>query len=337
MWGARAAAIALWVLVGAGALGGCAAFVVRPLASPTRAPKTTAPASSTGAEGFAELYVATYLSDAGGSETANDVLKTFYPGGDVDLRDVRPHTLYVTQTVALDATQVSKGYWSITVGARVMAASANGYVPLGLRAYQVGVARSAEGGFVATSAPGQVPLPRAASLPKLKGPALASPDATHSDVNAALQRFFAAYLTGQGELSRYVAPDAGLVAVSPAPYSGVALQRVSLEATTIKTAAGANPINTKGFVARVVVAAIDTAERTQVFSYSVELAQRENRWEVRKLLPAAPLAHTGAPAAAPTTTTTAFFSSDATPTTATTAPAAGSTSDDATTTPTTTP
>ena len=67
MWGAKAATVALWVLVGAGALGGCAAFVVRPLALPSHAAKVTASAPSTGAEGFAELYVAAYLSEAGGS------------------------------------------------------------------------------------------------------------------------------------------------------------------------------------------------------------------------------------------------------------------------------
>ena len=85
---------------------------------------------------------ASVATKAGGSDKAEDVLKTFYPGGDVDLRDVKPGSLYVTQTVALDATPLSKGYWSVIVGARVMAASPGGYVPAGLRAYQVGVARS---------------------------------------------------------------------------------------------------------------------------------------------------------------------------------------------------
>ena len=62
---------------------------------------------------------------------------------------------------------------------------------------------------------------------------------------------------------------------------------------------------------------------SQVFAYSVELVQREGRWEVHRLLPAAPLANAGdaAHVATPATTTTAVFSSDATPTTAIPAPA----------------
>lgn len=284
--GVRAASVGLWVLVILGALAGLASFFVRQAPAGASAPKVAERPPSIGAEGFAELYVATYLSEAGAGD-ATGAAKAFYPV-QVDLREMQARALYVAQTVALEASELGEGYWSVTVGARVLAAAgAGGYQPLETRAYQVGVARSVSG-YVATSLPAQVPMPAAAVVPKLRGPGLNSP--AQDEPTVAATRFFAAFLAGDGELARYVSPDSEMRAIRPAPYATITLRRVSIEEHD--DAEGARLV-------RAEVAATDAAGRTQILGYSLELARREGRWEVRRLLTAPPLASPARPDAFP--------------------------------------
>ena len=282
----RAVSAGLWVLVVLGALAGVASFFVRQAPAGASAPRTDERPPSTGAQGFAELYVATYLSEAGAGD-ASGAAKAFYPV-QVDLREMQARALYVAQTVTLEASELDEGYWSVTVGARVLAAAgAGGYQPLETRAYQVGVARSASG-YVATSLPAQVPMPASAAVPKLAGQGLNSP--AQDEPTAAATRFFAAFLAGDGELARYVSPDSAMWAITPAPYATIALRRVGIE--DHDGADGARLV-------RAEVAATDAAGRTQILGYSLELARREGRWEVRRLLSAPPLASPAKPGAFP--------------------------------------
>ena len=311
--GVRVVAVGLWVLVVLGALAGVASFFVRQAPAVASAPKTDERPPSIGAEGFAELYVATYLSEAGAGD-ASGAAKAFYPV-QVDLREMQARALYVAQTVTLEASELGEGYWSVTVGARVLAAAgAGGYQPLETRAYQIGVARSATG-YVATSLPAQVPMPAPAAVPRLAGQGLNSP--APDEPTVAATRFFAAFLAGDGELARYVSPDSEMRAITPAPYATTTLRRVGIEDSD--GADGARLV-------RAEVAATDAAGRTQILGYSLELARREGRWEVRRLLSAPPLASPAEPGEFPaepatreggrSTTTATAAPATTTPTTA---------------------
>lgn len=310
VWRVRATHAGLWALVVLGALGGLVGMFAR---GSSAAPKVAAPKqpSSLGAEGFAELYVASYLGDVG-ADTDDRVLRAFFPG-DADLRGVQARALYVTQTVSLAAIQVSEGYWSVTVGARVLAAAEGAYQPLGLRAFQVGVVELPVGGYVATTLPAEVPLPPTIKLPRLAGEAPGTPERNEETV--ALSRFFSAFLAGQGELSRYVTPDSQIAAVSPSPYASTQVRRAGIDELA------SDPDD--GRLARVEVAATDGGGRTQVLGYALELVRRDGLWQVRRLLPAPPLFDPATlPETAPSTTTGLRATTSSTPsTTSTSAPA----------------
>lgn len=290
----RAMSLGLWVLIGLAALGGLKGF----LAGPARAsaPVAKPPAPTVGPQGFAELFVSTYLGAGQGTE---DSLRPFYPQA-VEFRDVRPGVLYAARTTTLDARPVGERYWSVTVAADVLSVAADGYHPVGTRFYQVGVAGSPDGGYVATSLPAQVPAPLVARLPDLEVGTLedVNPD---DAVAEAVSRFAAAFLTGNGELVRYVAPTANLRPVQPAPFTGVRLTRLGARVLP-------GPDKAQQVVAE--FRATDAAGRVELLQYALELAQRSGRWEVRALLPAPPLVR---PATATSTTAGADLGTTTTP------------------------
>lgn len=270
----RATTVGLWALVGVGALAGLAGLATR--SAPATAAVVEPAPPSVSAEGFAEMFVATHLG--AGEEDRAAALAPFYPGATLQL-EPNLATLYVTRTATVAATEVSEGYWSITVAAEVLEPAAeDAYRPGGTRFYQVGVVE-AGGALAATSLPGQVPAPATAEAPELDVEGFRRADAAEPTTEA-MQRFFAALVAGDGELDRYVAPGTGLRAVDPAPYASVEVQRVALRSLNEADDA---------YRALVEVAATDAAERTQVFHYALELAMREGRWEVTELLPAVPL------------------------------------------------
>lgn len=270
----RATTIGLWALVGVSALAGLAGLATR--SAPATAAVTEPVPPSVSAEGFAEMFVATYLG--AGEEDRDEALAPFYPGATLQL-EPNLATLYVTRTATVAASEVSEGYWAVTVAAEVLEPAAeDAYRPGGTRFYQVGVVE-ADGALAATSLPGQVPAPATAEAPELGVEGFRRADGSEPTTEA-MQGFFAALVAGDGELDRYVAPGTGLRAVDPAPYASVEVERVALR--SLNEAEDA-------YRALVEVAATDAAERTQVFHYALELAMREGRWEVTELLPAVPL------------------------------------------------
>lgn len=274
VYAVRATTVALWVLVAVGAMAGVAGLVTR--TTPATAAAVDPPPPSVAVEGFAELFVATYLG--AGEEDRDEALAPFYPGASLQL-EPNLATLYVTRTATVAASEVSEGYWAVTVAAEVLEPAAeDAYRPGGTRFYQVGVVE-ADGALAATSLPGQVPAPATAEAPELGVEGFRRADGSEPTTEA-MQGFFAALVAGDGELDRYVAPGTGLRAVDPAPYASVEVERVALR--SLNEAEDA-------YLALVEVAATDAAERTQVFHYALELAMREGRWEVTELLPAVPL------------------------------------------------
>jgi hypothetical protein len=262
---------ALWLLLLAGVVSGMGALALHARAD-TPAATAEPPRPTTGPEGFAELFVAAWLGQAG--RGAEDAVAPFY-GGEASLRDVTPGSLYVLRTATLAADEIVSGYWAVTVAADVLAAVDGLYTPAGLRYYTVGVAER-DGALVATAPPSQIPAPSRAKAPRLAVPALSTP-AQHARTEAA-SRFLAALLAGQGELDRYAAPGVSLPTIHPPPFTLVELQRT-----------GTREVAPGRVLLQVEVAGVDAGGRTHVLGYALELAERAGRWEVAALHPAPPL------------------------------------------------
>lgn len=287
----RLATFALWALVGLGALGGTLAFISRPSSAAAR-PLVEAPVSTVAAEGFAELFVAAYLSAGEGSE---ETLRPFYPEL-VDMRGVTAGSRYAARTVTVDTQVAGERYWSVTVAADVLVSGEGStFQRAGTRFFQVGVAQAAppSRNLAATSLPAEVPAPVAVSSIRLDLESLERPRSDDA-VAVAVQRFAAAFLAGEGELVRYVAPGSTLRAVRPAPFT-------TTEVTRLASRDGEVAAGTKQVLAE--VRGTDAGGRSQILHYSLELAQREGRWEVTEMLPGPPLRQ-GSAGVAPTGATT---------------------------------
>ncbi len=270
---ARVASVALWTLVGLAAVGGIAGVL-----SATRgddagraASLTQAASTSPSAEGFAELYVMTWLSAGEGEE---DQLLSFSTDP-VSFQGRKPDTFRVRWAGTVGARLIEPNYWSITVAADVEQASGRGYESVGVRYYQVPVL-AGDDGLVVTSLPSQVPAPARSERPPLDltadSPLLAG------EVADTIERFFAAYLTEQGDVERYLRPGAQVRAVEPAPF------------VETKIAAGNLREMGNSASAAVQVTGKDAAGQTTTTAYALQLQRRDGRWEVAEILAAPPLA-----------------------------------------------
>ena len=100
------------------------------------------------------------------------------------------------------------------------------------------------------------------------------------ELERAVAAFLAAYLTGVGDVGRYTVPGSSLVPIEPVPF-------VTVEVTRAGSATSADGTQ----LVAALVRATDAAGRSQVLGYSLVVSQRDGRWEVVELLPAAPLSN----------------------------------------------
>ena len=184
------------------------------------------PPDTAGVEGFADLFIAAYL---GASENSTDVLTLFLGG--VALDGVQAGSWSAIGTTSLGAEEVSPGYYAVVVATQVAAGSESDgqtvWVPVGTRYFSVGVTETATG-WAVTGLPALIPPPAKAAVPELlveRFDGLAS----LAGLEEMLPRFFAGFLTGVGELTRYTSPSASIVAVHPPPYTGVEVLRAGRE------------------------------------------------------------------------------------------------------------
>ncbi|MFD7283494.1 conjugal transfer protein [Streptomyces sp. NPDC059862] len=221
--------------------------------------------------GYAQVFVDAWLrssADEAGSAQAR-LAQLLAP--DVDLPDpvagAQPKLGSVT---VVRSAQRGAGEWAVTVAAQ--------YADGRLRYFAVPVAADASGSsFAVTGAPGVVAGPaRAAVAQSPYGVSVPS----DGDLTSAVGEFLAAYLTGAGEVDRYLAPGVKLTAVSPAPYTTVTVQQVS--AAEEAAAAEQVPADGTEVRVRVQVEALDDAGRWPL-AYDVGLTARSGRWEVAAL------------------------------------------------------
>ncbi|MEU5324146.1 conjugal transfer protein [Streptomyces sp. NPDC021056] len=273
----RLSRVALWTLIAAGpiALG---LSLTSPSASTAVAAATQDPPAATlrttavGADpsGYAQLFVSAWLrSSADDASSAQARLaQSMAP------RVALPDPLSAAQSAPVSVTAVrsaqrAQGAWSVTVAAQ--------YADGRVRYYAIAVAADRAGtSFAVTGAPGVVAGPARAVVPT----SVYGVSVPERDLSSAIGEFLAAYLTGTGEVERYLAPGVRLTAVSPGAFTAVVLQQVS---AVQEVAAGERvPADGTRVRVRADVEARDAGGRWPL-AYELVLTARSGRWEVSAL------------------------------------------------------
>ncbi|WP_330257116.1 conjugal transfer protein [Nocardia sp. NBC_00565] len=188
---------------------------------------------------FAEQFIVTYLGSVAGQQ---DRLGEYVGGSAQQItlpttaRQVsEPMVVYVARIGSFDALEV----WSVTVSVRVGkttgAAGTTGTVGTAAEArqyYRVGVS-VLNGRLRALSLPALVEPPsRGADLAQ----AYSSPCTTDTPLAQVASGFLTAYLTGTGDVGRYITLDAGIAALRPAPFTAVETVAVTSDDNSCGTA-----------------------------------------------------------------------------------------------------
>ncbi|MGW0647294.1 conjugal transfer protein [Streptomyces umbrinus] len=316
----------VWGLIVLGPVLGGAAFLSKAAAGTTRPTAPASPPSGTGSQGaagFATLFVADYLRAGEGDQ---EKLAAYYPAAGEMRLEGDPNRRHGEQLTVVRVRQTAPEVWSVTVAARITAttpaptatraadgqdakdAADDAAAADAIRYFQVPVAvgstSGGASGFIALALPAEVAAPARIKPPQLVyGPL--QPAVPSDPRTQAVTQFLSAYLTGSGELDRYLAPGTKLAPIRPAPYTGIAVDQLSIEGDQ-----GSEPITTvpgDGSRLRLMVTLRATG-RDEVrvpLTYALALKARAGRWEIAGLdgapspLPPAPAAATS-PGPAPT-------------------------------------
>ncbi|MGW2940166.1 conjugal transfer protein, partial [Streptomyces sp. NPDC001156] len=236
-------------------------------AKPT-AVRTTSAAADPG--GYAQVFLSAWLRSSADDATSAQARLAQSMAPDVELPDPASDAQSAPQSVtAVRSAQRTGGAWSVTVAAQ--------YADGSVRYYAVPVAADTSGAsFAVTGAPGVVAGPAHTEVPK-SSYAVTVPE---GDLSLAVGEFLAAYLTGAGEVDRYLAPGVKLTALSPAPYTAVSVEQIS----AVEEAAAAEQVPADGTTVRVLasVQARNAGGRWPL-AYELTLKARSGRWEVAAL------------------------------------------------------
>jgi Conjugative transposon protein TcpC len=130
---------------------------------------------------------------------------------------------------------------------------------------------------VATALPAEVATPAQAAEPQLAYNTTIPVES--GSLTSAVTQFVTAYLTGSGNLSRYLAPGTALSPVSPAPY--VSIRAVTVFSTSSQPGT-ATETPASGTRLRVLaqVEAIDSTGHQWPFTYALILTAVAGQWDV---------------------------------------------------------
>ncbi|WP_331719874.1 conjugal transfer protein (plasmid) [Streptomyces sp. NBC_01023] len=289
-----------WALLVSGPLLGLLALASQPsvtAAPPPAVQRSRGAEGQAGPAGFAALYVTAYIAAGQGTESS---LSPYFP----DVRDLtlsaKPGSQKAEQAAAVRVKQMSAGYWSVTVAARIPATrgsktneSASNTAeeadqPAGnaLRYFQVPVKEAGSGALVAVALPAEVSAPGPGASPELDY-GLAAPAQSSDAAVKTLQGFLGAYLTGgSDDVDRYLSPQTHLSPISPAPYKQVQIVQLAEHGTDEP---GSNWPAGKALPDRaqrqllVTVDATGTDAQTRPLTYAIALEARAGRWEISSL------------------------------------------------------
>ncbi|WP_411092798.1 conjugal transfer protein [Streptomyces sp. 049-1] len=271
----RLSRLALFTAIAAGPVALAVAVTSGSATAEAAAPSAPAPARTAAAAadpaGYAQVFLDAWLrssADETGSVQAR-LAQSLAP--DIALPDPAAGAQSKLRSVtAVRSTQRAEGAWAVTVAAQ--------YANNKVRYFAVPVTADARGASIAvTGTPGVVAGPARAVVPRSPYTVtVPSDDALASTVG----EFLGVYLTGTGEVDRYLAPGVKLAPVSPAPYTAVTVREVS----ALEEAAAAGPVPADGTKVRVLVQAEahDEAGRWPL-AYEFTLTARSGRWDVAAL------------------------------------------------------
>ncbi|MER5382348.1 conjugal transfer protein [Streptomyces sp. NPDC002688] len=266
----RLSRLALWTVIAAGPVALGVAITSTPAtveaAEPTK-PVGVRTSVAADPAGYAQLFVGAWLRSSADDSTSAQARLVQSMAPDVELPDpaVGAQSKLASVT-AVRSAQHAGDAWSVTVAAQYTDGSVRYFaVPVAVDRAGTAFAVIAEPGVVA--GPGLIDVP--ASSYKVSVP--------EGDLASAVGEFLAAYLTGSGEVGRYLAPGVRLSAVSPSPYATVSIQEVR----AAEKAAAVEQVPGDGTRVRVraQVEARDAGGRWPL-AYEVVLKVRSGRWEV---------------------------------------------------------
>ncbi|MCX4826174.1 conjugal transfer protein [Streptomyces sp. NBC_01142] len=316
----------VWGLLVLGPLLGAAAYLSVPAqagpSKPKAAPAAPAAVGAQGAGGFAQLFVAAYIAAGEGDQAK---LAAYYPAATSLRLEGASGRRTGEQLTVVRLRQADHGLWSVTVAARITEAEptakpsdndrrdakadAKKAAAEAVHYFQVPVATApaagGANGYVALAMPAEVASPERIEAPELVygplRPALPTDPRTQ-----AVTEFLTAYLTraGAGELDRYLAPGTKLAAITPAPYTGIAVDQLAIEGE--KSSEPVTTVSGDGTTLRLLVALRATGhdEVRVPLTYALTLKARAGRWEIASLdgAPAPAPVRPAAPSASPTPT-----------------------------------
>ncbi|WP_410597876.1 conjugal transfer protein [Amycolatopsis sp. lyj-23] len=239
-----------------------------------------APASSTSPEGWAEMYVRSWLS-----ETRDDPagLETFYPSGMKSQRAVG--TQVPVDTAVISAVSPVEGMWSVVVVADVLVLQPDGKRTATLLCAQVAITGTGVA-YVAAALPTLVACPGTSSAVELAYDEVADPG---GPVGQSVTGFLTAYLAGQGQLDRFVSPGTSLALPRPAPYTAVQVTEVRTH-ERFEPGQAARPVDGTVIHSFTHAWGWDATGQGTPVDYALTLAARAGRWEINRIDPAPLLA-----------------------------------------------
>ncbi|MEV6280197.1 conjugal transfer protein [Nocardia sp. NPDC051832] len=223
---------------------------------------------------FAREFVTTYVS----SGAAQQERLTEFVGLGQQMSLPTAGRQVADAEVAHVARAVTAGnleVWAVTVAVRFGKAGAE----QPRHYYRVGISVT-DGRLRALSAPAVVAPPaRGADLAQAYG----TPCGTETPVAQVASGFLTAFLTGAGDVTRYTSPEAGIVALRPAPFA--ALQAVTVQSDD----SGCGATRSE---ARVLVLTTPKADggATAPLAYPLTLVRSGGQWQVRSMDPIPALA-----------------------------------------------
>jgi hypothetical protein len=234
--------------------------------APTPAP-STAPAPPAGVDGFAELFIATYLTRGGDDGQSLETFMAPEPG----IAAMTPLGRYVTRAATLEIQTRGGNYWDVTVATEVLDRTEHGYVSAGIEHYQIAVMKF-EDQLIVADLPARVAGPSAPMTPPI------TPLANEVDVELAefTAEFLDAMLVGSHRLSRYTVAGSDIRAIEPYPYQMIALSELA-----------SGVIDDRTYV-RAIVNATTPGGMVHVVAYTLELSGDSGDWEVAAIRPGPP-------------------------------------------------
>ncbi|WP_236725299.1 conjugal transfer protein [Amycolatopsis orientalis] len=264
-----------WCVIIASPLAVIVGLVVLRPSPPPEAPQSERLLKADEPQGWAEMYVRSWLSAHRGDSAG---LEAFYPAGMKSTRAVGTQIPVDTSTLSVWSPRL--GAWSVMVAADVLVQQPDGKHRARLVCAEASLVGNGEG-YVATSLPTPVACPRTLAAVELDYPETAEPN---GPIGQSVHGFLLAYLVGRGELNRYVAPGTNIGAIVPPLYAEVQLLELRTH-EPFEPGQAARPLDGTEVHATARAWGYDGLGQVTTIDYALTLVARAGRWEISRIDP----------------------------------------------------